>query len=107
MTGPCLCGDPYCGSCGNPALAELEALGEGLLDAMHANNASREHYEILIAVIPEFIKAVDIAISGVVRDVTADDRQYMDYLKGENERLGRMYKKVVDVLEENFETSEV
>ena len=22
--GPCLCGDPYCGSCGDPYLAELE-----------------------------------------------------------------------------------
>jgi len=36
MTGPCLCGDPYCPSCGNPAAAEyadaVDELCERLLE---------------------------------------------------------------------------
>ncbi len=24
MSGPCMCGDPYCASCGSPGLAEIE-----------------------------------------------------------------------------------
>lgn len=30
--GPCLCGDPYCGSCGNPSLAEFESFVDNILE---------------------------------------------------------------------------
>ena len=30
MTGPCLCGDPYCGACGDPGLALFEEFIDGL-----------------------------------------------------------------------------
>ena len=30
--GPCLCGDPYCSSCGDPSQAYLEECIEGLMD---------------------------------------------------------------------------
>lgn len=29
--GPCLCGDPYCPSCGDPSLAVIESAIEGML----------------------------------------------------------------------------
>ena len=34
MTGPCLCGDPYCGSCGDPGAAALEEFVESLMETM-------------------------------------------------------------------------
>lgn len=32
--GPCLCGDPYCPRCGDPSLAEYEALGDEFYDVI-------------------------------------------------------------------------
>lgn len=34
MTGPCLCGDPYCGSCGDPSLAQFEAMIDELTEEL-------------------------------------------------------------------------
>jgi len=34
MTGPCLCGDPYCPRCGNPERAAAEEAEEKLLDEL-------------------------------------------------------------------------
>lgn len=34
MIGPCMCGDPYCPSCGDPGLAKFEAFIEELSEEM-------------------------------------------------------------------------
>jgi hypothetical protein len=87
MVGPCLCGDPYCGSCGDPSLAVLEEAEEKLMDVLHVNQATIEHYEILIEVIPKFVEAVNNAIGEAVQDLRADDEEYISYLKGRIDTL--------------------
>ena len=54
--GPCLCGDPYCGSCGNPELALYEdaeiAIGEKLSEL----KAPLEFYTWLLESIPALLQ---------------------------------------------------
>lgn len=38
--GPCLCGDPYCPRCGNPAAAELEEAEQACIDAFSDFNVA-------------------------------------------------------------------
>lgn len=45
--GPCLCGDPYCLSCGNPAAAEIEAAADDLLEKLAADGISADEYSIV------------------------------------------------------------
>jgi len=52
--GPCLCGDPYCPSCGNPASAALEdAIGEAadrLVDGLYNENLDPDEYDLVLEV---------------------------------------------------------
>lgn len=50
MVGPCLCGDPYCGSCGNPAWAEAQAAEEWTLEALAKAKLTPEEYKIVVSV---------------------------------------------------------
>jgi len=43
---PCLCGDPYCPSCGNPSALALEGAVDDLLDAFNLEGFTFEEYEI-------------------------------------------------------------
>ena len=42
MSGPCLCGDPYCPSCGDPGAAAWEALVEHVEATLDAENTLRD-----------------------------------------------------------------
>ncbi len=42
MAGPCLCGDPYCGNCGDPEAADLEAIELGVIDDI-VSERNRQH----------------------------------------------------------------
>jgi hypothetical protein len=81
MVGPCLCGDLYCGSCGNPAHAALEEAEIALMDILNDNQATLGHYQILIAIIPTFIEAVNKAVGEAVQDFRTGDLEYISYLK--------------------------
>lgn len=50
MKGPCLCGDPYCPSCGNPGLAEKEEMEERFLETLDKYNLSKVEYEVVLTV---------------------------------------------------------
>lgn len=56
--GPCLCGDPYCGSCGNPSLAKLEAIKDDFMEKIH--NAGLDEFEYRI-VLDVGLKAVEMS----------------------------------------------
>ena len=38
MTGPCMCGDPYCPSCGDPQAAAVEAFIDALYEKVQDFN---------------------------------------------------------------------
>jgi hypothetical protein len=42
--GPCLCGDPACGRCGNPEQAAIEAAESGLLDVLAGAGLTVDEY---------------------------------------------------------------
>ncbi len=83
-------------------MAELEAAEEALLDTLHTSKATLGHYELLVSIIPALLEAIDKAVYDEVRERMVDDQQYISYLKEENERLARLYKEAVDILEDNF-----
>lgn len=45
--GPCLCGDPYCSSCGNPAAAAIEDAESKLMELLNGENLTPDEYEIV------------------------------------------------------------
>lgn len=50
MIGPCLCGDPYCPSCGNPGLALLEEAESWAMETLSKANLSPDEYKIAVSV---------------------------------------------------------
>lgn len=48
--GPCLCGDTYCPSCGNPYAAELEAASEWAGEALFKAKLTPDEYRIVVSV---------------------------------------------------------
>lgn len=51
MSGPCLCGDPYCPSCGNPGLADWEAAMEAINEEVEAATKAGVRPDVIIAVV--------------------------------------------------------
>lgn len=89
MVRPCLCGDPYCGSCGNPSLAVLEEAEEQLMEELHKNGAMLEHYIILTKLVPYLVEAFNVAVDERVQDLIADEANYLTYLQERVEALER------------------
>lgn len=89
MRRPCLCGDPYCGSCGDPSLAQFEAVEEKLMETLVELKASIFHYELLVAILPALVEAIDKIVNDQVRERMADDQMYISYLKDRVEELER------------------
>lgn len=60
--GPCLCGDPYCPSCGDPYLAEIENAEEQMMKAFSDAKFSVEEYglacRVAITAVNEFREAL-------------------------------------------------
>jgi hypothetical protein len=46
MNGPCLCGDPYCSSCGNPAAAEFADIMEDHCEMLEGFLIAKEEFQI-------------------------------------------------------------
>ena len=59
MAGPCLCGDPYCGSCGDPGCADQEAAVENFMDTLlEDHQLMPDELEFLVKVIPLILTEV-------------------------------------------------
>lgn len=50
MSGPCLCGDPYCPRCGNPSLAKLEAAQDWAAEQFANADLDENEYKLAVAV---------------------------------------------------------
>lgn len=53
----CMCGDPYCGSCGNPDLARWEEWCDRFYDILESLGLSEEEAEYVESVVPVLINA--------------------------------------------------
>ena len=80
-SGPCLCGDLYCGSCGDPSLEALDAAHDALSDMLVEQRASLSVYGVLIALVPILAQILEDEIIEAVREAGVADQQYIDYLK--------------------------
>ncbi len=81
VKGPCLCGDPYCGSCGDPSLLAEEGAIDELIDTMRNNGATIDHYKVLIHLVPRLITVINEVVDDIVRDRMAGDQQYISHLE--------------------------
>lgn len=81
--GPCLCGDPYCGSCGDPGAVELEAASEGVMDAFGEAKFTVEEYALAGAVAIAAVEAHRKAAKVLLDEQRADHQQYIDHIRRE------------------------
>jgi hypothetical protein len=69
MKGPCLCGDPYCPSCGSPELVKIEAAEEAAIEELSRHNLTADEYALCVraglSVVMECRDAVDCAIKQI------------------------------------------
>ena len=82
--GPCLCGDPYCGSCGNPAAAEIEAAEEWAIEELAKAGLSAEEYRFVItlgisALAPA--RAMAIAAINAHKEIEAENKRWEEEAK--------------------------
>ena len=85
--GPCLCGDLYCSSCGDPSRAAQEDALENLTNLLSDLHAPVAFINMLHSMLPDMLSKWQVAVDDEVRDKLADDQQYISYLKDEVERL--------------------
>lgn len=59
VTGPCMCGDPYCWSCGNPGLLDYELLADDVAELLdeHTGTWDDELIDKLIELISNSVLA--------------------------------------------------
>jgi hypothetical protein len=57
--GPCLCGDPYCGSCGNPGLAALEDAADEINEEVNKALSVGVRPDVILAVVKALREGVE------------------------------------------------
>lgn len=111
MAEPCLCGDPYCASCGDPQAAALEAASEFLAEILRENQEPElRREEILDAVDkPERWRALidaadppDISDSEPDETVEAPALVFVSNFGAGPEVVGGSDEELVDPLRELF-----
>jgi hypothetical protein len=92
MTGPCLCGDPYCPRCGNPERAAAEEAEERLLDELGELDMAVDEYELLRKIAPNIIEAFREYCNNRVVNAIQNEKMEIQALKQEivnlRQRLG-------------------
>lgn len=77
MSGPCMCGDPYCPRCGNPAAARLEEELQALCDDLHDCTEFELHQVRLVAkATVEMIRATERNVNQERAAVEAEAAAY-------------------------------
>lgn len=79
MTGPCLCCDPYCASCGDPHLAKVEEAEQAMTEAFAKEGFDVEDYQLVTQIGIATVKTSREIIKQVVGERLADSEQYVDY----------------------------
>lgn len=81
MTGPCLCGDPYCPRCGDPAAAILEELANNAADDMLSFVTTPEEVRIFELAGYMAVYAHREAHMTEMAEVMADQQEYIRALQ--------------------------
>ena len=81
VTGPCLCGDPYCPSCGDPSLAAAEEAEQKLCEVLNKLQLGPNFYDFVTELIPHLAKAFESAVDREVKERRADDGLYIAHLE--------------------------
>jgi len=83
MIGPCMCGDPYCPSCGDPGLAKYEQACDDLLAELEAAELTPEEFEVFKTVGLAAVDAHRAGVKAVVSEVQAEHAMYVEHLKSQ------------------------
>lgn len=74
--GPCLCGDPYCHSCGNPSAAKLEAAYDNLIEKINEFGLnSDEEFQLFLDVGIQAVKSARILAENAVKEYRASEAE--------------------------------
>lgn len=76
MNGPCMCGDPYCGRCGDPGRAAAEAAMESLIEDLHKENLSPDECVIALQVVKAAVRSARGYAQKLVKDAVAEERSF-------------------------------
>ena len=66
--GPCLCGDPYCPSCGNPEAAKIEAAEAELLGLLAKECQSADDYQAVGRIAVVFLAEQRRAVKNAIQE---------------------------------------
>jgi len=81
MTGPCLCGDPYCPSCGDPAAAALEEKIEQIMEQASELIQHPGEADVFFAAGKAAVEAARQYADEAVREQAHNDSLYIGYLR--------------------------
>ena len=81
MAGPCMCGDIYCASCGDPGLAEVEAAEEWLIDQLDEMKLSVQEYKIVATVGLEAVRASREAVQHERNQIALGEAESQDHME--------------------------
>lgn len=81
MSGPCMCGDPYCGSCGSPGLAEHEAAEERALERFMEAHLGPGEYELAVTVGLAAVMEARKYAKAAVENERQNSSEYIEHLK--------------------------
>lgn len=87
MPGPCLCGDPYCPSCGNPEQENFKDAIDDLCEKMEDEQLSDHELGLFISVGFAAVKEHRRAVGGIMSDVNADHNAHVDHLQNQIDLL--------------------
>lgn len=83
MVGPCLCGDPYCPSCGNPAQAAYEEALEAFFDELRDMGLDEFEFAIFKEVGLAAVEAFRKVEKRVSAKQSQGDALYIQHLEDE------------------------
>lgn len=77
--GPCLCGDPYCPSCGNPARAVLEEAEAAAIEQLAKVCTTPEDYRIAVEFGVAAVKLAAKSADDAIRQLAEAEASYEDF----------------------------
>lgn len=96
ITGPCLCGDPYCGSCGDPYQEAIDDALDDLEQEILNNRLTVEEIELL-----KIIGLQAVELSRKIVDKVVFETNYNH--KAELDSMQSFYEEELDTLRERRE----
>jgi hypothetical protein len=81
--GPCMCGDPYCSSCGDPSLAKMEEAIEALTERLINLKLDEDELWLFEKMGKAAVEAQRECMTNRISTAREDDGQYIEYLESQ------------------------